>query len=172
VRRRPCLASCVSQVLCLTQSRGNAPRRSSTEVRRPRQRRPTSWLACAKLSRCRWPPCQAWEVGTRWSSPRHPLRRASNKVDGWPTRRLTPPCAPPRKVKSLSCTRWGLCKADGQALAPGQPCPQLAPAFAGVPLDAQYFALLRDIFPAAKALSEENLLAATQAARQGMFDEP
>jgi hypothetical protein len=65
----------------------------------------------------------------------------------------------------------GALQANGQALAPGQPRPQLAPVFTG-PLDAQYFAALRDIFPAAKALSDADLLAATQAAWQGMHDDP
>jgi hypothetical protein len=59
---------------------------------------------------------------------------------------------------------------DGALQANGQG-PQLAPVFTG-PLDAQYCAALRDIFPAAKALSDADLLAATQAAWQGMHDDP
>jgi hypothetical protein len=77
-----------------------------------------------------------------------------------------------RKGEVLVMHKMGLCKADGQALASGQPRPQLAPVFAGAPLDAQYFASLRDMFPAANVLSDADLLAATQAARQGMFDDP
>jgi hypothetical protein len=72
VRRRPCLASRVSKVLCLIRSKGNVPRHSPIEVwRRPRQRRPTSWLACAKLSRCCWPPSVGGGVRKSEGIPEH-----------------------------------------------------------------------------------------------------
>jgi hypothetical protein len=77
-----------------------------------------------------------------------------------------------KKGDVLIMHKMGLCTADGQALASGQPRPQLAPMFVGVPLDAQCFASLRDISPTANALSDADLLAATQAARQGLFDDP
>ncbi|CAN6330762.1 unnamed protein product [Urochloa humidicola] len=100
-------------------------------------------------------PARGWGNATS-SIPTTPGPRRSQRLANQPLNSMV---RPSKKGEALVMHKLGLCQVDGSA--PGQPRPQLASVFQGS-LDAQTFAAIRDIFPAARTLSDSDLMAAIQ----------
>ncbi|CAO2162882.1 unnamed protein product [Urochloa humidicola] len=98
------------------------------------------------------------------SIPTTPTTQGPRRSERLANQPLNSTVRPSKKGEVLVMHKLGLCQADGLAL--GQSRPQLASVFRG-PLDAQTFAAIRDIFPAARALLDSELMAAIQA--EGAF---